>query len=217
MRNIFPPFSFGVISRHVRSREINVLDVGCGNHMPSITKRSFPSWHYFGLDREDYNIDDHDKAVMDGYYSADLTTDALSAVPDGFFDLIIMAHVIEHLPNGLDVLSRLIPKLKAGGRIYIEYPSYRSLSLPSMPGTLQFCDDPTHVRVYSVQEISNHLLSQGMRIIRATVRRQWRRIILMPLAVPVRLLLRRTLAAGDFWDIAGFAEYVYAEKKEPAA
>ena len=64
-----------------------------------------------------------------------------------------MVHVIEHLHNGDKVLEGLLTKLRSGGVIYIEYPGIRSTRLPSMRGSLNFSDDPTHVRLYSVPEI----------------------------------------------------------------
>lgn len=33
-------------------REFRLLDVGCGDHSASITKRYFPQCRYFGIDRE---------------------------------------------------------------------------------------------------------------------------------------------------------------------
>ena len=82
-----------------------------------------------------------------------------------------------------------------------------------MTGTLNFCDDETHVRVYSVAEVANTLLASGFRIVRAGTRRDWLRIFLLPIMVPVKYVLRRELSAGDFWDITGFASYVLAVKR----
>ena len=91
---------------------------------------------------------------MKEFHDLDLAEDLqkLDSFPDGFFDVAILSHVIEHLPNGTDVLSRVADKVKAGGRLYVEFPSVRSLKLPSFSaGVLHFCDDPTHVRRYEIQ------------------------------------------------------------------
>ena len=69
------------------------------------------------------------------------------------------------------LLAALTAKLKPGGSIFVEYPSVRSLSLPSMPGTLNFCDDHSHVRVYDLKEVANVLLANGMLITKAGTRR----------------------------------------------
>jgi SAM-dependent methyltransferase len=212
-RHFIPPFHLTLFTATDSARPLNYLDVGCGNHMPRATKRRFPKWRYHGLDRADYNVDAADKAAMTAHYAVDLERDDLSTLPDGYFDVIVMSHVIEHLSNGLDVLVALTVKLKPGGRLYVEFPSVRSLALPSMKGSLNFCDDPTHVRVYDVREISNLLLARGFRIVKAGRRRYWARVILFPVIVPLKLILRGRLEAGDFWDVAGFADFVFARKE----
>jgi SAM-dependent methyltransferase len=211
-RHLIPPFHLTRFSARDAASPLNYLDVGCGNHMPRATKRRFPLWNYYGLDRADYNIDARDKAAMTGHYALDLESGSLDAVPAAFFDVVVMSHVIEHLPNGLEVLAALTEKLRPGGRIYVEFPSVRSLALPPMKGTLNFSDDPTHVRVYGVREISNLLMSRGFRILRAGRRRHWMRILLLPLIVTAKFALGGRPEAGDFWDVAGFADYVFARK-----
>jgi hypothetical protein len=108
------------------------------------------------------------------------------------------------------VLRELSRKIKAGGRIYIEFPNVKSLSLPSMKGTLNFCDDFSHVRVYEIREIANQLLSEGYKIIKAGRIRDWRKIMI----IPIRILLGffKPVYGGYFWDLLGFADFVYAKK-----
>lgn len=214
MRSLFRPFRFKIFGRAYRDRAIDYLDVGCGSHTPTITKRWFPQWRYHGIDRPDseYPNDESDRAVMASFYEIDLETDSLDPVPAASFDLASLSHVIEHLPNGLDVLREIATKVKPGGHVCVEFPSERSLALPSMPGTLHFSDDVTHVRVYGVREIANLLLEEGFRIVRAGTRRDRFRIAMLPILVPVKYALRRELSAGDFWDVTGFASFVYAEK-----
>ncbi len=76
-------------------------------------------------------------------------------IPDEYFDGIWIVHVIEHLHNGDKVLENLIGKLKVGGFFYVEYPGIKSTKLPSMYGTLNFYDDLSHVRIYSVRELKD--------------------------------------------------------------
>lgn len=216
MNNLFRPFRFKLFRRTYGDRAIHYLDVGCGSHSPSITKRWFPRWRYHGIDRpgSDYPMDAADRAALEAFYEIDLSTGSLSVVPDGQFDLASLSHVIEHLPNGLEVLREVAAKLRPGGRVYVEFPSERSLGLPSMPGTLNFSDDETHVRVYSVREVANVLLDEGFRVVRAGTRRDWFRIAFLPLLVPARLLAQRRVIGADFWDATGFASFVYAEKRD---
>jgi hypothetical protein len=125
-----------------------------------------------------------------------------------------MSHIIEHLHNGDKVIEGLLPKLKKGGYIYIEYPGQRSTKLPSMKRTLNFYDDPTHVRIYSVAEVTKVLETNGCEVLRGTTRRYWPYIALLPLTVVSETIKYGFIPGGVFWDIAGFAEYVFAIKKK---
>jgi len=211
------PVKFKRFRKEYRGRAFTLLDVGCGNHSPTVTKKYFPASRYHGLDHAVYNNDDADLAAMDMFYEIDLETGDLTEVPDGFFDVILFVHVIEHLSNGLEVLSRLSGKLKPGGKLYAEFPSIASLGLPSAEGTLHFCDDPTHVRLYGLRDVANALLENDMTILKAGRRRDMPRVLLYPLVV-VRNLLRRLrgrkIHSKGMWDFHGFADFVYAQRTE---
>lgn len=210
---ILMPFKLKFFKSEYRNKTFNFLDVGCGNHSPSVTKNWFPNCEYYGIDKEDYINNEYDISLMTRYYNLDLTNDSLSIIPDNYFDIVVLSHIIEHLFNGLEIIEKLTKKIKQGGKIYIEFPSEHSLSLPSVEGSLNFCDDPTHVRVYSVREIANQLLINNFRVIRAGVRRDLIMMIIFPFKFLLKFIIRRKIGGGDFWDITGFASYVYAEKK----
>ncbi len=210
-QRILSPPQYTSFYRTYRGREFTFLDVGCGNHSASIAKRWFPQCRYYGIDRTIYNNDEADLAAMEEMYEIDLEKESLEPVQDGFYDLVLVNHVIEHLPNGLSVLAALTAKLRPGGRMYVEYPSARSLSLPSLRGTLNFCDDDTHVRVYDVKDVANTLLANEMRVLRGGVRRSWLRIALLPVTLP--LAVAKGNPAVPLWDLLRFAEFVYAEKR----
>jgi SAM-dependent methyltransferase len=191
-----------------------VLDVGSGNASVSKMKRMYPNCIYHGVDRvTDYSAADGGSQRMDRFFQIDLESGTgLDDIPAGYYDVIIIAHVVEHLRNGLEVVAALLPKLKSGGCIYIEFPSARSLSLPSMRGCLNFSDDPTHVRVYDVREFANVLLDNGCRIVRGGRRRDWAKIVLLPFLMARSAMQKGGLQASVFWDLLGFADYIYARK-----
>jgi SAM-dependent methyltransferase len=134
-------------------------------------------------------------------------------LPDAFFDYINMAHVMEHLHNGDAVLPLLIQKLKPGGHFYIEYPGAKSLTLPSMEGTLNFKDDPTHVRLYSVAELSALVVKHGCVVLMSGTRRNWVYILAMPIRIVGAWLKGKKPLANVFWDLLGFAEYLFIQRK----
>lgn len=192
-----------------------LLDVGCGNESCAITRHWISNVTYHGIDRENYgSTTDYEK--MDRFFKIDLDKENLNDVLDNTYNAVIMSHVIEHLRTGDRVLRELTKKMKNGGIIYIEFPSIRSFSLPSAKGTLNFCDDPTHVRVYDVKEIANILLSEGFRIHRGGRKLDWIRLILV---TPLGLLYNcyhylryGILSTKGLWELTGFADYVVAEK-----
>lgn len=216
VRRLTLPVKFRRFYATHRRQNFRLLDVGCGNHSATNTKRYFPKCAYYGLDKERYNNDDRDFAVMERYFQVDLESGELGCLPEAFFDVIICAHVIEHLHNGIEVVGQLKSKLARGGKIYIEFPSLASLRLPSMRGTLHFCDDPTHVRLYSLIDVCNVLLDGGLRIVAAGRRRDAFMTSLFPLVFLAGVWRYRKVTSFGLWDPLGFADFVYAERPSAA-
>jgi len=195
-------------------KPFKLLDVGAGNHSASRIVSLFPNCEYYGLDRDKtYNNSRHDFNVMKDFYELDLTALDYAIIPNQFFDGIWMAHVIEHLYNGDEVLPGLIQKLKPGGFFYIEYPGKKSTTLPSMKDTLNFKDDATHVRLYSVPELTRIFEANGCTVIQSGTRRNWFYIVSLPLRAAISLLRKGYVQGNVFWDLLGFAEYLWVKKK----
>ncbi|RTL58929.1 MAG: class I SAM-dependent methyltransferase [Sphingobacteriales bacterium] len=206
-------FKFLYLKKSFGHKPFHLLDIGAGNHSASKTCRVFPACAYYGVDiSKDYNNDESDFRAMKSFYELDLTKLDYSVIPDNYFDAIWMVHVIEHLVNGDEVITALLPKLKSGGFIFIEYPGIKSTRLPSMPGTLNFYDDATHVRIYSVKELSSLLVKNNFTVIKGGTRRNWYHIVLLPLRIFQSLYTYKKLVGSVFWDLLGFAEFIYAQK-----
>jgi SAM-dependent methyltransferase len=206
-------FKFSFLNKSFKNNKFKLLDVGAGNHSASRITNVFPNCEYYGLDMDKtYSNDDADFKLMKDFYEVDLTKLDYSNVPDENFDGIVMAHVIEHLYNGAEVIPRLIKKLKSGGYFYIEYPGIKSTKLPSMYGTLNFKDDPTHVRLYSVNELTKIFEANNCSILKSGTRRNWYYIIFMPVRIVISFLKIGKLQGNIFWDALGFAEYLYVKK-----
>ncbi len=204
---------FFYLQRSFGNKPFRLLDIGAGNHSASKTKRLFPHCEYYGLDLDkSYNNSPEDFAAMKQFYEMDLTQLQFDSLPDNYFDAILMVHVIEHLHNGDEVLLELLPKLKQGGYLYVEFPGKRSTMLPSMHGTLNFHDDSTHVRVYSAKDLSALLNKAGFKTLSAGTRRNWYYIVAMPLRIAGHWIKGKKLQGNIFWDLLGFAEFVYGRK-----
>lgn len=210
---LIKPFRIKQAHRYLKADDIRILDVGSGSHSASITKQWLPKSHYTGLDiAKNFGNDESDYKAMDEFIEMDLTKLEFNSIPDNTYDLIIMSHVVEHLINGDKVIAGLTSKLKQGGIFYIEFPSERSVNFPSMRETLNFYDDPTHCRIYTVKEISGVLKEKNLNILSAGTRRQVINILAMPLKIFLQLLTKGYVRAGVFWDLYGFAEFVIAKK-----
>lgn len=209
-----PKFSF-ILKRKKTFENHNILDIGCGGNSPYLTKIIFPFSRYVGIDR-DFNYHNNAEAInlIDRKINHDLNGNIeilQESLENESFDIIIFNHTIEHTSKGLEILDLVTQKLNPGGCIYIEFPSVRSISLPSMRGTLNFCDDNTHLRLYSIREVANTLLANNCSIINGGRRLNWISII----AFPVRLLIclfQKKSPAGILWDLMGFADFVFGYK-----
>jgi len=98
-----------------------MLDVGCGN---GAMLRSFselmPGWILAGNELGDRHRD----AIEAIARVEKLYTGAPDTVP-GAFDAITLLHVLEHVPDPVAFLRRLLPKLTPGGLLIVEVPDYR--------------------------------------------------------------------------------------------
>jgi len=111
------------------------------------------------------------------FHRADFERDTLPWA-DGSMDTITCMHLVEHL-SGLDVLLREIARLlKPGGRVYFETPHPKTLALPNLgksaiPFTMNFHDDPTHVRLVTTRELAEATRKTGLWVEAEGVSRNW--------------------------------------------
>jgi 2-polyprenyl-3-methyl-5-hydroxy-6-metoxy-1,4-benzoquinol methylase len=212
------PMKFQYVRRRLSSPFVRILDIGCGNNSPSVTKRWFPGCHYTGADIQRYNLSGEDDAAMDAFFLLGTDGSGYEAIPDGSYDFVILNHVLEHMAEPGPILAALCSKLNPGGYIWIAFPSLRSLGLPSSEDeTLQFCDDPTHVYVPDVREVANVLLANGVKVLHAGRSREG---VFTTLGDGLKLLKRllKRMTTGKFsgrglWYLLGFEDHVLGQRR----
>ncbi len=218
------PMKFCMVRGRLTTPAPRILDIGCGNGSPTLTKRWFPGCHYAGADIQRYKLSDADTVAMDKFYPLNIDGTGYDAIPDASYDFVILNHVVEHMREPKPVVATLCSKLKPGGFIWIAFPSLRSLSLPhSVDETLQFSDDPTHVYVPDVREMANILLAHGVAVLHAGRSREG---FFTSIADVVKLCKRCVMRVftGDFsgrgvWYVLGFEDHVFGQRRneEPRA
>ncbi|MEO5365739.1 MAG: class I SAM-dependent methyltransferase [Magnetococcus sp. WYHC-3] len=203
---------FEVLDRWMKKPGITVLDIGCGGSSPQRTKAYFPECRYYGIDLNDETLQQSDFDVAEMIVFQNLETDfPPPEYQDRRFSVIILNHVIEHIASSDELMRRAAGLLEPGGVLYIECPAPRSIHLPSMAGTLNFHDDPTHIRLWPLEEITAILTKGGLEIRQARTRRSLKQILLLPIFLLRDWQMNRA-PAHTFWDITGFAHYVLAER-----
>lgn len=212
------PVKFRYLRPRLTMPAPRILDIGCGNGSPSLTKKWFPACHYSGADIQRYGLSDADLNAMDEFFLLGVDGSGYDAIPEASYDLVILNHVVEHMADPAPILARLCAKLKPAGYIWIAFPSLRSLSLPhSIDETLNFCDDPTHVYLPGIREIANVLLKNGVSIVHAGRSREglftsladWFKLGKRSL---IRVFTGRFSGRG-LWYVLGFEDHVLGRRK----
>jgi len=210
----FAPTKFRILAL-LRKERFGMLDVGCGNESPYYFKKYYPEIIYDGIDKElSYNISNKSIKLINEFYPLNLEKNDLNVIKNDNYEFIILSHIIEHLDNGYELIEELSKKVKKNGYIYIEYPSERSKNFPSMKGTLNFYDDPTHKKFYNIEKILEILIRNKFQIIKSGTKRDILRIIFIPYMILKSLIVNHYVRGSIFWDLMGFAEYILAKKNK---
>ena len=112
------------------------------------------------------------------FQQADLERDRLPWAA-GSMDAVTCMHLIEHLHDTTLLLHEAARLLKPGGRIYFETPHPKSLTLSSPRGraagtfTLNFFDDPTHVRPVTLGALAKQVCGVGLEVVDSGISRSW--------------------------------------------
>jgi SAM-dependent methyltransferase len=131
--------------------------------------------------------------------------------PDQSMDAITCMHLVEHLHDSSRLMAEISRLLKPGGRVYFETPHPKTLGLPSAKGrfTLNFHDDPTHIRVVPIEELSKQLSRLELHVEGSGISRN----LIFAALHPFYLLLpdsRRKFTARVHW--LGWSAYLVARR-----
>ena len=83
----------------------------------------------------------------------------------------------------------------------------------SLKGTLNFYDDLTHIKIYTIQDIIKTLEAEN-NVISSGIVRSFFNLFLTPYKIIKSKLTRGYIRAYVLWDLYGFANYVLFRKKQ---
>jgi SAM-dependent methyltransferase len=154
-----------------------VIDFGCGDGKFLDRLQSY-GW-------ETYGIEPSTSVAFERHRRLD------EPPGDGTFDLAILHHVLEHITNPLDVLSRLASALRPGGVLFIGVP--RLDTLPEHHDFKYCLDGRHHVECLSAACLEALLARAGFRITARLVDRALDEEITQGKALRLRIVASRTM------------------------
>lgn len=112
------------------------------------------------------------------YYSSDFANEFISVhqfditaikMQDNFFDLIICYHILEHIADDRKAMAELFRVMKPGGTMLLQTPFqegeiFEYPTITSEQDRNKYFGQKDHVRIYSVEGISERLKQAGFRV-----------------------------------------------------
>jgi len=137
-----------------------VLDVGCGSG-ERLEKMRGLGWTVSGIDFDE-------KAVgMAKERGLDVSCGTIPGIwfPPETFDAITMSHLIEHVPDPIELLKECRRILKPGGRVVVTTPNSSSWAHRLMKEHWRGLEPPRHLHVFGPSSIEQTLRKAGFDVV----------------------------------------------------
>jgi len=111
-----------------------IVDVGAGfGDLLMVLKQEYPHTIYYGTDPNTENIEGLKKNNI-------LAFEDLAHIPEKEFDLMTLCQVLEHIPDPLEYLKKILMHLKSGGYLYLDVPNRDDQHKPHYEPHVNFFD-----------------------------------------------------------------------------
>jgi SAM-dependent methyltransferase len=134
-----------------------VLDIGCG-----------PGWLLSALDPawERHGVELSTAAAEHAARYGEIFVGPFeqAVYEPASFNLIVMYHVIEHLPDPVDAVQRAFSLLREGGRLVLGTPDFDSGCARRYGNQYRMLHDPTHISLFSNDSMHRCLRDNGFHI-----------------------------------------------------
>jgi SAM-dependent methyltransferase len=161
------------ILEHIPPTATRVLDLGCATGTTGAALKARQPASVTGIELEsDYAREAATR--LDHVITGDVET----AQPQGTFDALIAADILEHLKDPWTALRRYAAQLEPGGTAVISLPNvghwstYANLARGTWPRKPEGIFDATHLRWFTLRDARELLLQAGLQPVSVT-RRGW--------------------------------------------
>jgi 2-polyprenyl-3-methyl-5-hydroxy-6-metoxy-1,4-benzoquinol methylase len=134
-----------------------LLDNGCGSG-EILAKLRALGWDTVGIDPDPKAVEVARTTFGLNVYQGTLENTPLSE-PD--FDVIMMRHVVEHLPDPRETFKTCRQLLKPGGRLVVVTPNVESLTHRWLGKNWRGLESPRHLHLFSTKTLSDCATSAG--------------------------------------------------------
>lgn len=138
-----------------------LLDVGCGTGDFLVVMRDRPDWRVEGLepssDASRYAREVRGLSVRQGMLP-------LSDLPGHYYDVIMMWHVLEHIPDLVAALEEVRRLLRIGGLLVVAIPAVDSLEANLFGQYWAGYDVPRHLVAFSRSSLRDFLIRSGYSV-----------------------------------------------------
>ncbi len=159
----FPPFiehiGRGILYlEHQQGRRL--LDIGCGKG-EFLSQMKDLGWQVMGVEP-----DAEAARIAQEKFQIPVLSGTLleNDIPNNYFDIVTMQHVIEHLHNPIETLNRIFHILKPGGKLVILTPNINSLVQVLMKKSWYPWDPPRHLLLFSPRSLKKVVRQVGFDI-----------------------------------------------------
>ena len=153
---------FAMLARRYGRRSARLLEVGSG--MGHLVGQLSQTFHAFGMDLNHWAVN-QSKAAAE---SARLQTASAQALPyrDGAFNVVIIKHIVEHLPDPAQAIHELARVTEPGGVLILATPNLGSLLKPWKGSRWIGYQDPTHISLKAPEAWLRLIHAAGFDLLR---------------------------------------------------
>lgn len=139
-------------------RDGRLLDIGCGSGHRMKQMLSL-GWRASGIDFDEKAV----SAARQRGLDVSCGTIPGKWFPPNSFDAIIMNHVIEHVPNPIELLAECARILKPGGQVVMTTPNNASLGHRLFKMNWRGLEPPRHLHIFCRSSIESLLKKAGFQ------------------------------------------------------